>query len=196
MDRLIVYRIIAGLIKAQLNCPNCTATRSADGQSVLFTISNYPSFPNGVESDVIVSYPFTWLSLSNINGKVAVTPSRVSSANVRFWQGAVGSPFLHAHVFNSGHPCWGHRNQDLTTVQEIIKHLILTLRCANIGKYSLNGHLATRDFGNNADEAYENAKKQAARVDAIFRLSPVDSIELSQWIDGQFRLRIGMLKWQ
>jgi len=197
MDRMAVYKIIAGLVKSQLQCPECAVTRSSDGTAVVFTITKYPSFPNGTEKDVIVTYPFTWLDLSNANGKVAVRPTTINSTNVRFWQGSVGAPFLHAHIFNDGHPCWGHNNQDLSTVQEIVKHLILTLRCVNIGEYSIRvGIRATRNFGDTVSETMENAKKQAARVDKKYGLTPVNPIELAQWLDAQFRLRVGMLKWQ
>lgn len=72
--RMVVYKIIAGLIKEQLNCPDCNASRSSDGTLVVFTISDYPTFPNG-EGKIIVTYPFTWLDVSNANGRVAVTPS-------------------------------------------------------------------------------------------------------------------------
>jgi len=195
MDRMDIYKIIAGLIKAQLKCPSCVASRSSDGQLVEFTISNYPTFPNGREQDVIVTYPFTWLNPKSVNGKVAVTPTKINASSVRFWQGSVGSPFLHAHIFPDGHPCWGHNNQELSTVQEVVKHLILTLRCVNIGKFSIEvGVRATRDFGETVKETLENAKKQAARVDKKYNLDPVNNIELSQWLDAQFRLRVGMLR--
>jgi len=196
-DRMDIYRIIAGLIKIQLKCPECTVSRSSDGESVVFTISNYPTFPNGAEKDIIVTYPFTWLNTKSVNGKVAVTPSRIVSENVRFWQGNVGTPFLHAHIFQDGHPCWGHNNQEMATVQEIVKHLILTLRCENIGEYSLRvGWAATEIFGkrDKPKEIINNAKKQAARVEKKYGLDPVNPIELSQWLDAQFRLRVGMLR--
>ncbi|MCL2061136.1 MAG: hypothetical protein FWH03_00720 [Firmicutes bacterium] len=197
MDRMVVYNIIAGLVKAQLKCPECTASRSSDGSSVVFTITGYPTFPSGQNGTVIATYPFTWLSLSNANGKVAVAPGRMNSTSARFWQNSVGTPFLHAHIFNDGHPCWGHNNQGLSTVKEVVEHLILTLRCANIGEYSIRvGVPATRNFGNTVAEIMKNARNQAARVDKKYGLSPVKGIELPQWIDAQFRLRVGMLRWQ
>jgi hypothetical protein len=198
MDRMDVYKILAGLVKVQLKCPDCTVSRSSDGTLVVFTITKYPTFPNGAEQNVIVSYPFTWLNLSNANGKVAVSPNRINSTSVKFWQGSVGTPFPHAHIFQSdGHPCWGHNNQELSTVQEIVKHLILTLRCVNIGEYSIRvGVRASKCFGESSAETIANAKKQAARVDKKYGLAPVNPIELSKWLDAQFRLRVGMLRWQ
>ena len=195
MDRMDIYKIIAGLIKVQLKCPECTVTRSSDGASVVFTISKYPTFPNGAEQNIIVTYPFTWLNTKSDNGKVAVTPSRVASENVRFWQGNVGTPFPHGHIWSDGHPCWGAINQQMSTVQEIVRHLILTLRYVNISEFSMDvGHLASRILGNSPSEIMKNAKKQAARVDKKYGLAPVNPIELTQWLDVQFRLRVSMLK--
>jgi hypothetical protein len=195
MDRIDIYKIIAGLIKVQLKCPECVADRSFDGESVVFTITNYPTFPKGEEQDVIVTYPFTWLNPQSVNGKVAVTPSKISASSVRFWQGSIGNPFLHAHIFTDGHPCWGGNNHELSTVQEIIKHLILTLRCVNISEFSLREvRRASSSFGDNNAVALQNAKIQAARVDGKYGLDPVNIIELSQWLDAQFRLRVGMLR--
>jgi hypothetical protein len=195
MDRIVVYKIIAGLVRAQLKCPECVVCRTGD--LVEFTISKYPTFPNGAEQNIIVTYPFTWLNLKNANGKVAVEPGRIDSNNVRFWQGSAGTPFLHTHIFNDGHPCWGHNNQEMATVQEVVKHLILTLRYVNISEYSIRvGIRATSKFGDTLPEIMTNVKKQTARVDEKYGLAPVNSIELSQWLDAQFRLRVGMLKWQ
>lgn len=85
----------------------------------------------------------------------------------------------------------------LFTIQEIVKHLILTLRCVNISGFSIPGCLCTREFGNSTDDILVNAKNQAARVNEKYGLDEqVNIIELSQWIDSQFRLRVGMLKWQ
>ena len=196
MDRMSVYNILAGLIKAQLRC-DCVASRSPDGVSVMFTIMNYPTFPSGAERNIIVTYPFTWLSLENANGRVAVTPSRINATSVRFWQGNIGTAFLHAHVFGDGHPCWGSNNQELSTVQEVLKHLILTLRCVNIGEFSIRtGRPATSAFGSTLADIMANSRSQAARVAKKYGLSPVNGIELPQWIDTQFKVRVGMLRWE
>jgi hypothetical protein len=195
MDRMDIYKIIAGLIKVQLKCPECVVERSSDGASVVFTIRKYPAFPNGAEQDVIVTYPFTWLNPQSVNGKVAVTPSKINASSVRFWQGGIGNPFLHAHIFDNGRPCWGGNNQELSTMKEIILHLILTLRCVNISEFSLNqARKASSRFGDGNSVILQNAKRQAARVDKKYGLAPVNIIELTQWLDAQFRLRVGMLR--
>lgn len=126
-NRMKVYGVIAGLIRSTKI--SCDESRSSDGTSIVFTIKNYPSFPSGTETVVIVTYPYTWLDVSTENGHVTVRPNRMNSSSVKFWQGSVGTPFNHAHIFDDGRPCWGHDNNDLTTVQEVVKHLILTLRC-------------------------------------------------------------------
>jgi len=194
MDAMVVYEIIAGLINQKLNCQCCVALRSPDGQSIMFLISNYPTFPHGVEMDIIVTYPFTWLNLSDVNGKIAVIPSKITFKDIRFWQGSIGTPFPHPHIWDSGIPDLGGNSNEILTIQDIVGHLIMTLRYANVNKYSiLMSRLSSRSFGGSAEEVLLNTKKQIARVDAKFGLDPINKVELSQWLDYQFRLRVSIL---
>lgn len=108
MDIMIVYSIIVGLIKQNLNCPSCVALRSPDGQSIMFTISNYPAFPHGAEMEIIITYPFDWLNLSNANGRVAIVPKRLNPNSIKFWQGSIGTAFPHPYIFDDGCPDFGN----------------------------------------------------------------------------------------
>lgn len=194
MERMVIYDIISGLVKQILKCSNCVVSKSPDGNLVTFTINNYPSFPQGDETDVIVSYPFTWLELTDSNGKVSIKPNRISSNDVRFWQGNIGTPFPHPYIWNDGRPDFGGANKGVFTVQEMLMHLILTLRYQNVNEHSMR---SSNNLGGTGIEILDNAKNQSIRVNEKYGLnSQISAKELSQWIDAQFRLRVSMLEWQ
>ena len=197
MDIMKAYNIIAGIITSQLNCA-CTASKSQDGQSVVFTINGYPTFPDGVEQDVIVTYPFSWLQLSKSgDGTVEVIANTINFREIRFWQGRIGNPFIHAWVFDDGRPCYGVSSKGRgDTVPEYIRHLILTLRFKNITRDSLKvGSPATLKMGKTYDEILRNTQIQATRVEKKYNLRLINNINFSKWIDDEYIKRTVKLNW-
>lgn len=197
MDRMDIYKILAGMIKVAFTGKKkgafCEVRRNED--KVEFVIKNHPVYPSGI-GDIIVSYPYTWLNIGNANGHVSVRPSTITSQQVRFWQGHVGESFKHAHVFDDGHPCWGHNNQNLSSVVEVMKNLIMCLRFVNITDYSLEvGLPATRSFGTNTNEMKRNAKTMVRRVDDYYGLESYSALAVDLAFSREFNMKVSMLRW-
>ena len=126
--------------------------------------------------------------IMEFDGYICFSP--LQQAQCRYYQGVLGHPFAHPHVFGSGQPCWDSGKRE--RVVDFICNIIETFSLQNVTEASVRvGHCASAVMETDM-RAVSNARKQQEKVMKQLKCKALllDRRELEGYVDRRWRNRI------
>lgn len=175
----IVGDVLGGTLTASTVC-------SADGNSIIMEFDGYPLYNTAGKGKVFVQFPRSTFYVRR--GDICFSP--LQQAQCRYYQGVLGHPFAHPHVFGSGQPCWDSGKRE--RVVDFICNIIETFSLQNVTEASVRvGHCASAVMETDM-RAVSNARKQQEKVMKQLKCKALllDRRELEGYVDRRWRNRI------
>ena len=164
-------------------------TFDSSRQNIIFTISGFPVYSRTL-ADVQIELPRNFIQVTGGSFEMAALNQR----QVKLMQG--GQTFKHAHVFDSGTPCWHSVGRN--KLGTFFMYIVDTLLFSNISADSLRiGRKASSCIGETDSEILRNATSQRAYQKTILNpkvFQREDRFNIENFFNNTFNRHMNTLR--
>lgn len=183
----IAAGIITDVMGPGLSCKKISYT--ADGNDMMFEFQGYPLYQSWKRGSVYLRIPRNSFYIRK--NCVKFTP--IPQTQCRFFEGTIGQPFRHPHIFSDGTPCW-HGGLSVKPV-DFLCTVIETLALSNVNHISVFTGKCASGCMSYKDEAIANAAKQQKVVIQKLGSRPIvkNRGQLGKYVSEHWRREITAL---